>query len=31
MKKWKERLEKEYYSSEMKEDYQPVTQQEFRK
>ncbi|XP_058591721.1 polycystin-2-like protein 2 isoform X3 [Neofelis nebulosa] len=30
MKKWKERLEKKYYSSEIQDDYQPVTQQEFR-
>nr|KAF6481501.1 polycystin 2 like 2, transient receptor potential cation channel [Molossus molossus] len=30
MKKWKERLEKKYYSTEIQDDYQPVTQQEFR-
>ncbi|XP_027959540.1 polycystic kidney disease 2-like 2 protein isoform X3 [Eumetopias jubatus] len=30
MKKWKERLEKKYYSAEIQDDYQPVTQQEFR-
>nr|XP_012802958.2 polycystic kidney disease 2-like 2 protein isoform X4 [Jaculus jaculus] len=30
MKKWKERLEKKYYSAELQDDYQPVTQQEFR-
>uniref|UniRef100_A0A8C9JCT1 Polycystin 2 like 2, transient receptor potential cation channel n=1 Tax=Panthera tigris altaica TaxID=74533 RepID=A0A8C9JCT1_PANTA len=30
MKKWKERLEKKYYSSEIQDDYQLVTQQEFR-
>ncbi|XP_023371820.1 polycystic kidney disease 2-like 2 protein isoform X1 [Otolemur garnettii] len=33
MKKWKDRLEKKYYSTEIEEDYQdyqPVTQQEFR-
>ncbi|XP_048224451.1 polycystic kidney disease 2-like 2 protein isoform X4 [Perognathus longimembris pacificus] len=30
MKKWKERLEKKYYSTETQDDYQPVTQQEFR-
>ncbi|XP_023591340.1 polycystin-2-like protein 2 isoform X3 [Trichechus manatus latirostris] len=30
MKKWKERLEKKYYSTETEDDYQPVTQQEFR-
>ncbi|XP_029797833.1 polycystic kidney disease 2-like 2 protein isoform X2 [Suricata suricatta] len=30
MKKWKERLEKKYYSAEIEDDYQPVTQQEFR-
>ncbi|XP_068960382.1 polycystin-2-like protein 2 isoform X1 [Petaurus breviceps papuanus] len=30
MKKWKERLEKKYYSSEIPDAYQPVTQQEFR-
>uniref|UniRef100_A0A2K5D174 Polycystin-2-like protein 2 n=1 Tax=Aotus nancymaae TaxID=37293 RepID=A0A2K5D174_AOTNA len=30
MKKWKERLEKKYYSVEIQDDYQPVTQQEFR-
>ncbi|XP_055481530.1 polycystic kidney disease 2-like 2 protein [Psammomys obesus] len=29
MKAWKERLEK-YYSTEIQDDYQPVTQQEFR-
>uniref|UniRef100_A0A8D2D513 Polycystin-2-like protein 2 n=1 Tax=Sciurus vulgaris TaxID=55149 RepID=A0A8D2D513_SCIVU len=30
MKKWKERLEKKYYSTETEDDYQPVTQQEFQ-
>ncbi|XP_004042616.1 polycystin-2-like protein 2 isoform X7 [Gorilla gorilla gorilla] len=30
MKKWKERLEKKYYSMEIQDDYQPVTQEEFR-
>ncbi|XP_023051377.1 polycystic kidney disease 2-like 2 protein isoform X3 [Piliocolobus tephrosceles] len=30
MKKWKERLEKKYYSTEIQDDYQPVTQEEFR-
>ncbi|XP_054424386.1 polycystin-2-like protein 2 [Pteronotus mesoamericanus] len=30
MKKWKERLEKKYYSTEIQDDYQPVTQQEFK-
>ncbi|XP_045140926.1 polycystic kidney disease 2-like 2 protein isoform X3 [Echinops telfairi] len=30
MKKWKERLEEKYYSTEIEDDYQPVTQQEFR-
>ncbi|EDL76225.1 polycystic kidney disease 2-like 2 (predicted) [Rattus norvegicus] len=30
MKRWKERLEKKYYSTEIQDDYQPVTQQEFR-
>ncbi|MBZ3886722.1 Polycystic kidney disease 2-like 2 protein [Sciurus carolinensis] len=30
MKKWKERLEKKYYSTEIEDDYQPVTQQEFQ-
>nr|XP_054541154.1 polycystic kidney disease 2-like 2 protein isoform X4 [Pan troglodytes] len=30
MKKWKERLEKKYYSMEIQDDYQPVTQGEFR-
>lgn len=30
MKKWKERLEEKYYSTEIQDDYQPVTQQEFR-
>ncbi|XP_069932245.1 polycystin-2-like protein 2 isoform X3 [Oryctolagus cuniculus] len=30
MKKWKERLEEKYYSAEIQDDYQPVTQQEFR-
>uniref|UniRef100_F7I1P6 Polycystin-2-like protein 2 n=1 Tax=Callithrix jacchus TaxID=9483 RepID=F7I1P6_CALJA len=30
MKKWKERLEKKYYSEEIQDDYQPVTQQEFQ-
>ncbi|XP_055284717.1 polycystic kidney disease 2-like 2 protein [Moschus berezovskii] len=30
MKKWKERLEKKYYSTEIQDDYQTVTQQEFR-
>nr|KAF6448369.1 polycystin 2 like 2, transient receptor potential cation channel [Rousettus aegyptiacus] len=30
MKKWKDRLEKKYYSTEIQDDYQPVTQQEFR-
>ncbi|XP_059273619.1 polycystin-2-like protein 2 isoform X2 [Mustela nigripes] len=30
MKKWKDRLEKKYYSAEIQDDYQPVTQQEFR-
>ncbi|XP_028349241.1 polycystin-2-like protein 2 [Physeter macrocephalus] len=30
MKKWKERLEKKYYSTEIQDDYQPVNQQEFR-
>ncbi|XP_037365143.1 polycystic kidney disease 2-like 2 protein [Talpa occidentalis] len=30
MKKWKERLEKKYYSAEIQDDYQPVTHQEFR-
>ncbi|XP_040837280.1 polycystic kidney disease 2-like 2 protein isoform X1 [Ochotona curzoniae] len=30
MRKWKERLEKKYYSAEIQDDYQPVTQQEFR-
>nr|XP_008512032.1 PREDICTED: polycystic kidney disease 2-like 2 protein [Equus przewalskii] len=30
MKKWKARLEKKYYSTEIQDDYQPVTQQEFR-
>ncbi|XP_036061222.1 polycystic kidney disease 2-like 2 protein isoform X2 [Onychomys torridus] len=30
MKAWKERLEKKYYSTEIQDDYQPVTQQEFR-
>nr|KAF6347180.1 polycystin 2 like 2, transient receptor potential cation channel [Pipistrellus kuhlii] len=30
MKKWKERLEKKYYSAEIQDDYQPVTQQEFK-
>ncbi|XP_017525492.2 polycystin-2-like protein 2 isoform X1 [Manis javanica] len=30
MKKWKERLEKKYYSIEIQDDYQPVTQQEFQ-
>ncbi|XP_074069095.1 polycystin-2-like protein 2 isoform X4 [Macrotis lagotis] len=30
MKKWKERLEQKYYSSEIPEAYQPVTQEEFR-
>ncbi|ERE81278.1 polycystic kidney disease 2-like 2 protein [Cricetulus griseus] len=30
MKTWKERLEKKYYSTEIQDDYQPVTQQEFR-
>ncbi|XP_066132876.1 polycystin-2-like protein 2 [Saccopteryx bilineata] len=30
MKKWKERLEKKYYSTEIQDDYQPVTQQEFQ-
>ncbi|XP_016059216.1 PREDICTED: polycystic kidney disease 2-like 2 protein [Miniopterus natalensis] len=30
MKKWKERLEKKYYSTEIQDDYQPVTQKEFR-
>ncbi|XP_012604287.1 polycystin-2-like protein 2 [Microcebus murinus] len=29
MKTWKERLEKKYYSTEIQDDYQPVTQQEF--
>uniref|UniRef100_A0A2K6FA23 Polycystin 2 like 2, transient receptor potential cation channel n=1 Tax=Propithecus coquereli TaxID=379532 RepID=A0A2K6FA23_PROCO len=29
MKKWKERLENKYYSTEIQDDYQPVTQQEF--
>ncbi|XP_033621511.1 polycystic kidney disease 2-like 2 protein [Fukomys damarensis] len=31
MKKWKEKLEKRYYSTELQDDYQPVTQQEFHK
>ncbi|KAM5298205.1 polycystin-2-like protein 2 [Ctenodactylus gundi] len=30
MKKWKERLEKKYYSLEIQDDCQPVTQQELR-
>ncbi|XP_043837901.1 polycystic kidney disease 2-like 2 protein [Dromiciops gliroides] len=30
MKKWKENLEQKYYSSEIPDAYQPVTQQEFR-
>ncbi|XP_024430979.2 polycystin-2-like protein 2 [Desmodus rotundus] len=30
MKKWKERLEKKYYSTEIQDDYQPVTQEEFK-
>uniref|UniRef100_A0A4X2KQQ2 Polycystin 2 like 2, transient receptor potential cation channel n=1 Tax=Vombatus ursinus TaxID=29139 RepID=A0A4X2KQQ2_VOMUR len=30
MKKWKERLEQKYYSSEIPDAYRPVTQQEFR-
>ncbi|XP_031221166.1 polycystic kidney disease 2-like 2 protein isoform X2 [Mastomys coucha] len=30
MKRWKESLEKKYYSTEIQDDYQPVTQQEFR-
>ncbi|KAM6148636.1 polycystin-2-like protein 2 [Erethizon dorsatum] len=30
-KKWQEKLEKKYYSTEIQDDYQPVTQQEFRK
>ncbi|XP_006899562.1 PREDICTED: polycystic kidney disease 2-like 2 protein [Elephantulus edwardii] len=30
MKKWKERLKEKYYSAEIEDDYQPVTQQEFR-
>lgn len=30
MKKWKERLEKKYYSTEIQDDYQPVTQEDFR-
>ncbi|XP_021568668.1 polycystic kidney disease 2-like 2 protein, partial [Carlito syrichta] len=30
MKKWKDRLEKKYYSTEIPDDYQPVTQEEFR-
>ncbi|KAF6082519.1 polycystin 2 like 2, transient receptor potential cation channel [Phyllostomus discolor] len=30
MKKWKERLEKKYYSTEAQDDYQPVTQEEFK-
>ncbi|XP_054344779.1 polycystin-2-like protein 2 isoform X3 [Pongo pygmaeus] len=30
MKKWKERLEKKYYSMEIQDDYQPVTQEEFQ-
>ncbi|XP_078006563.1 polycystin-2-like protein 2 isoform X5 [Phascolarctos cinereus] len=30
MKKWKERLEQKYYSSETPDAYRPVTQQEFR-
>nr|XP_048298456.1 polycystic kidney disease 2-like 2 protein isoform X2 [Myodes glareolus] len=30
MKTWKERLEKKYYSTDLQDDYQPVTQQEFR-
>uniref|UniRef100_A0A2K6MXJ0 Polycystin 2 like 2, transient receptor potential cation channel n=1 Tax=Rhinopithecus bieti TaxID=61621 RepID=A0A2K6MXJ0_RHIBE len=30
MKIWKERLEKKYYSTEIQDDYQPVTQEEFR-
>ncbi|XP_049643319.1 polycystic kidney disease 2-like 2 protein [Suncus etruscus] len=30
MKKWKERLEKKYDSEDIEDDYQPVTQQEFR-
>ncbi|XP_040614009.1 polycystic kidney disease 2-like 2 protein isoform X4 [Mesocricetus auratus] len=30
MRAWKERLEKKYYSTEIQDDYQPVTQQEFR-
>ncbi|XP_055000079.1 polycystic kidney disease 2-like 2 protein isoform X4 [Sorex araneus] len=30
MKKWKDRLEKKYYSEDTEDEYQPVTQQEFR-
>ncbi|XP_030684573.1 polycystic kidney disease 2-like 2 protein isoform X3 [Nomascus leucogenys] len=30
MKKWKERLEKKYYSMEFQDDYQPVTHEQFR-
>ncbi|XP_052011806.1 polycystic kidney disease 2-like 2 protein isoform X2 [Apodemus sylvaticus] len=30
MKRWKERLERKYYSTEIQGDFQPVTQQEFR-
>ncbi|XP_058297221.1 polycystin-2-like protein 2 isoform X5 [Hylobates moloch] len=30
MKKWKERLEKKYYSMEFPDDYQPVTHEQFR-
>ncbi|XP_055142113.1 polycystin-2-like protein 2 isoform X6 [Symphalangus syndactylus] len=30
MKKWKERLEKKYYSTEFQDDYQPVTHEQFR-
>lgn len=30
MKKWKERLEKKYDTEDIEDDYQPVTQQEFR-